>query len=87
MEQISIQIENSYKTWRPWAMKIDMAEVAYDKYQMFDVQLLLRRKLWTLYVEWWLHNIGYWITKPFSGRGWLGTINSRCKDVDLERWK
>ena len=44
---------------------------------------LLNRTYFSMYVEWWLHNIGYYITKPFS---FLEEINLRCKDVDLGKF-
>lgn len=36
-----------------------------------------------LIIEWWLHNILYYLTKPFTGNAFLKDINIRCRDVDL----
>ena len=40
-----------------------------------------------MYIEWWLHNIGYYLTLPFNKNEKLLAINHRCKDVDLNEWK
>ena len=80
----SIQIKDSYKIWRPFAMKqliIKACCVKYDSIFFVDV---LNRSYVSMYVEWWLHNIGYYITKPFSFIPNIKIINLRCKDVDLE---
>lgn len=37
-----------------------------------------------LIIEWWLHNIVYWLTKPFTKNATIKSINDRSKDVDLE---
>lgn len=35
-------------------------------------------------LEWWLHNIGYYMTLPFiNNNNFLAHINLHCKDVDL----
>lgn len=36
-----------------------------------------------LMIEWWLHNIVYWLTKPFVKNNTIKSVNDRCKDVDL----
>ena len=73
-----IQIKDSYKIWRPNVMKphIHSEPTTYGPYpEHFN---------YTPYIiEWWLHNIGYWITKPFVFIPALKKINLRCKDVDL----
>lgn len=45
--------------------------------QMNSNSLLLK-------IEWWLHNIIYWLTKPFTKNSTVKSVNDRCKDVDLE---
>ncbi len=45
--------------------------------QMHSSSLLLK-------IEWWLHNIVYWLTKPFTKNNTVKKINDRSKDVDLE---
>ena len=68
-----IKIKNSYNIWKPSTMK-----------HLIDFRCQLDRfkpKGYLPYiVEWWLHNIGYYLTKPFP---FMKNINLRCKDVDL----
>lgn len=33
-----------------------------------------------LVIEWWIHNVGYYLTKPFP---FMKKLNARFKDVDL----
>jgi hypothetical protein len=47
-------------------------------------ELELGRTHKDMYVEWWLHNIGYYVTLPFCGIKSVEKINIRCRDVDLE---
>ena len=71
-----IQIKNSYKIWKPSVMK-----------HLIEFRCRLDRfipKSYTPYIiEWWLHNIGYYLTKPFISLPFINKINIRCKDVDL----
>ena len=80
-----IHIENSCNIWDRTTMAGLMIDQCVDKYSTCEVEKALNRSWLSLYVEWWLHNIGYWITKPFI---WLNSkinkINLRCKDVDLQ---
>jgi hypothetical protein len=46
-----------------------------------DTGIPITRSYTSMYIEWYLHNIGYYITLPFP---WWDNINARCKDVDLE---
>ena len=73
-----IQIKDSYKIWRPRVMKqsIYPEPTTYGPYP--------EHYNYTPYIiEWWLHNIGYWVTKPFVFIPAINNINLRCKDVDL----
>ena len=45
---------------------------------------ILNRSYQGMYVEWWLHNIGYWITIPFIKNTYLAKLNERFKHLDLE---
>ena len=67
-----IQFKNSYKIWSPSLMK----------------KLIFRRagrcKNYTpLIIEWWIHNIAYWLTKSFTFIPAIESLNLRAKDVDL----
>lgn len=75
-----IQIKDSYKVWSPGKM-LRLIYVAdpyhgcpdYDKLNTFLVAL-----------EWWLHNIAYWLTLPFIFIPFVKKLNERAKDVDLD---
>ena len=70
-----VQVKDSYNTWNPSKMKKDISDSCEDT----------QCKTTTLTViEWWIHNIGYWLTLPFTFIASIGKINSRFKDVDLD---
>ncbi len=79
----NIHIENSYKVWSPVKMKKLIRRECLRVYETIAAQIMLNRSYGSMVVEWWLHNIGYYLTKPFKG---LAGINERCKHVDLEEW-
>ena len=80
----SIQIKDSYKIWSTFSMWEFIHDACFDKYGMGFPDDILHRSYLSMYIEWWLHNIGYYITKPFCFIGFIKKINLRCKDVDLE---
>ena len=80
----SIQIKDSYRLWKPSAMKNFIQVAVYLKYRSLSPEELLNRSYQSMYIEWWLHNIGYYITKPFCFIPFIKKINLRCRDVDLE---
>jgi hypothetical protein len=47
----------------------------------------LNRSYRSMYIEWILHNIGYYITLPFIKNEKIKNINERCKHVDLDEWR
>ena len=53
---------------------------------LYDAEGYLGRSYWTMYIEWWLHNIGYYITKPLADISKIKELNERFKHVDLEEW-
>ena len=67
-----IQIKNSYDVWRPFCMQ-----------SLIGAECVEIKNFKSLVVEWWLHNIGYWITKPFDRIPKIKALNLRFKDVDL----
>ena len=77
----SIQIKNSYDVWLPRDHRWYANRESYEKYAEKDAAFLLHRSWLSIHIEWWLHNIGYYITKPFDK---LKKYNLRFKDVDLE---
>lgn len=80
----SIQIKDSYKIWSPSKMRRDIAIACWSKYRQCFATDVLNRSYLSMYIEWWLHNIGYYITKPFCFIPFIKKINLRCRDVDLE---
>lgn len=75
--RLHVQIKSSYSTWRPSSMRKAMCAEA-KRRGIFGPKLTLAH-----IIEWWLHNIGYYITKPFLSIPALERINKRCKDVDI----
>lgn len=82
----SIQIKNSYNIWSINAMKVLMTHELIRKYNTPSADKLFRRSYVSMYIEWWLHNIGYYITKPFCSIEWINKINLRFKHVDINEW-
>lgn len=83
----NLHIENSYNIWSIKKMRKKIDEVALKEYGDFkSMEGLLGRTYISMYLEWWAHNIGYYVTKPFCRIESLHKINLRCKDVDLEEW-
>lgn len=80
----SIQIKDSYKIWRPSKMYRRIREESLNQYGNICAAVVLNRSYIDMYIEWWLHNIGYNLTKPFCFIPFIKKINLRCKDVDLE---
>ena len=81
----NIHIENSYNVWRTSKMK----SIIIDKVSTMsnsDPEEYLKRSYGTMYIEWILHNIFYYISLPFTGKEYFKTVNERCKHVDLEEW-
>jgi len=81
-----IHINNSYKIWKVSDMKCIIRDKCRKEFRMVEPYMALNRSYYSLYIEWWLHNIGYYITKPFCSIKFIHRINLRCKDVDLEEW-
>ena len=86
MQMPNIHIENSYKVWAVYRMKVKIDGKCMKQYNTYYPEKLLNRSYRSMYIEWWLHNIGYYITKPFCHIEAVKKINLRCKDVDLEAW-
>lgn len=70
-----IQIKDSYNIWKPSAMVKAIADMVPNCTKSPKAAFLI--------VEWWLHNIGYWVTLPFVSLAKIRSINVRCKHVDL----
>lgn len=77
----SIQIKDSYKIWKRSEMEWKIRNACYDKYGNLFARKVLNRSYKSMYIEWWWHNIGYYLTRNIP---LFESINERCKDVDLE---
>ena len=80
-EKKSIQIKDSYKIWDKVEMEFAIRCACWDKYGTVYADEFLHRSWAGMYIEWWLHNIGYYLTRNIA---LFDVINLRCKDVDLE---
>ena len=79
----NIHIENSYNIWDTRRMRYFINDYSMKMYKKLDAEQVLNRSYLTMYIEWWLHNIGYYVTKPFCHIDFINKINLRCKDVDI----
>ena len=82
----NIHIENSYNIWSTKKMKRRIRRKSSELCGLYDAEGYLCRSYWTMYIEWWLHNIGYYLTKPFIENSKVKALNERFKHVDLEAW-
>lgn len=80
----NIHIENSYNVWSPSRMDSLIMEECYNKYGTRYVENVLNRTYRGMYIEWYLHNIGYYLTLPFMKNEYIKSLNKRFKHVDLE---
>lgn len=79
----NLHIENSYNIWAINEMIESICEKSMEFYGSSDAAKILGRSWFSMYIEWWLHNIGYYLTKPFE---FLSECNIRFQSVDLESW-
>ena len=68
-------------------MRIKIIQKCFKVYNSEAVDIVLHRSYAGMYVEWWLHNIGYWLTLPFGRIKFMKSLNERFKHVDLEEHK
>lgn len=82
----NIHIDNSYNIWNKNKMKNIIVDKMKESNLEVDPNKSMNRTYNSMYVEWALHNIGYYVTKPFTKNEKMKHINERCKHVDLEEW-
>ena len=82
----SIHIEDSYNIWRTNRMRVEISQACLIKYGSLRVTKVLNRSYRSMYIEWWLHNIAYWLTLPFVNIPTIAFCNERARSVDLEEW-
>ena len=80
----NLHINNSYNIWNPIEMNLIIKDECLKAYNSNNPEETLGRSYSSMYIEWWLHNIGYYVTKFFCYNKKINAINLRCKDVDLE---
>lgn len=80
----NLHIENSYRIWRKYDMFVSITNKCKDEYGNYLADKILNRSYFGMYVEWWLHNIGYWATIPFTKIAYMAWLNERFKHLDLE---
>ena len=83
----NLHIENSYSIWSYDKMLDIIFDETFEKYDSIDPSVTLNRSYKGMILEWWLHNIGYWITLPFRKKESLKRLNERFKHLDLEEHK
>lgn len=80
----NIHIENSYNIWSTGHMWSEIIHQCHVKYGSFEADKVLNRSYKGMYIEWYLHNIGYYLTLPFIHKEKIAWYNNRFKHVDLE---
>lgn len=80
----NLHIENSYSTWSIPCMLYAITLEANLTYDSIEPEKLLNRSLTGMYIEWYLHNIGYLLTLPFIKNTKIARLNERFKHLDLE---
>jgi hypothetical protein len=80
----NIHIENSYNIWNKNKMYTMITSQCRKKYNIYFAHIALNRTYSNMYIEWYIHNIGYWLTLPFIKNETIKVLNERFKHVDLE---
>ena len=80
----NIHIENSYNEWSTTMMCGKITVECNEKYGTIFADKVLNRTYRGMYIEWYLHNIGYYLTLPFIGNNKMNALNERFKHLDLE---
>ena len=80
----NLHIQNSYKIWNIDDMYDNIQYASFIRYEDSDASDVLNRTYRGMYIEWYLHNIGYYLTIPFIKKESIKKLNLRFKDIDLE---
>ena len=73
-----IYIENGYKIWSYSTMKQIMSQYTSNP------KLDFNRTYIGMGIEWYIHNIGYYLTLPFIFIPCISKLNIRFKHINLE---
>ena len=79
----NLHIEDSYNVFSRKTMVKMIAEKCLETYGTSNAQQVLNRTFKSMCTEWYMHNIGYYLTKPFLFITEFYELNTRCKCVDL----
>lgn len=79
----NIHIENSYTVWNYDKMLDIIFDKVLEEYDSCDPSIILNRGFIGMCIEWYLHNIGYYLTLPFIKFRRIHKLNIRFKHLDL----
>ena len=65
-------------------MWIEIIYACHIRYGSLEADKVLNRSYRGMYIEWWLHNIGYYFTLMFPSNPRMIALSERFKHVDLE---
>lgn len=65
-------------------MFVAITDKCHEVYGSYLADKVLNRSYKGMYIEWLLHNIGYWATIPFIKNTYVAWLNERFKHLDLE---
>ena len=80
----NLHFNNSYNIWDTTTMWGMINEECAKKYDQLFADDVLNRSYNGMYLEWYLHNIGYYLTLPFCEYDFIRRLNIRFRDLDLE---
>lgn len=80
----NIHIENSYNIWNKTEMCYLIRVNCLENYYIRNAEKILNRSMRGMIIEWYLHNIGYYLTLPFIKNNTIKKLNERFKHLDLE---
>ena len=80
----NLHFNNSYTVWSTGHMWSEIIHQCHIKYGSLQADKVLNRSYTGMYLEWYLHNIGYYLTLPFCEYDFIRRLNVRFRDLDLE---
>ena len=83
----NLHFSNSYNVWSTENMRNEIIHQSHLRYGSLQADKVLNRSYAGMYIEWYLHNIGYWLTLPFCEYDFIRRLNIRFRDLDLEEHK
>ena len=80
----NLHIHDSYDVWTISRMRLIIYFGCALEGWEYPPAKALNRSMRGMYIEWYLHNIGYWLTLPFIKNNTIKKLNERFKHLDLE---